>query len=320
MSFEHRLTKGHVLRHIPPASTVSQDIALLDIAQDFALTHLHTGGFFELAVFKGGTALRKLFAGSAGRFSTDIDFALADQDGDRDTVASLAAELVDGVVLGPFRFSASLRRGRWLISVGSEFGDIPVPLKLDVGPPCWLTPQLRPFVPAPVHARYDFQLPMLPTMRLEENMAEKIARLNRVSAARDASDLVWVTTTPPHSQLDRALTRKLAVLKTWADTRGLGGQWRPADGAGPFDPHHWLRTGRDWDDESIGLLAHPPPPLEQLEHKLVQHWGHLTDLSDDERRFAQAAEIDRAAIVGSVSSLPDAAVTADALWRPPAVS
>ena len=29
--------------------------------------------FDDLVVFKGGTALRKLFAGAAGRFSTDID-------------------------------------------------------------------------------------------------------------------------------------------------------------------------------------------------------------------------------------------------------
>lgn len=317
MSLEHRLTRGHVLRHVPPASTTGTDIALLDIAQDFALTHLHAEGFFDLAVFKGGTGLRKLFAGTGGRFSTDIDLALASPDEDRDTVAAIAAELVDGEELGPFRFSAQDRRGRWLISVSSEFGDIPVPLKLDVGPPCWLAPELRPFVPAPVHDRYDFTLPTLPTMRLEENMAEKVARLNRVSAARDASDLVWVVTTPPYSTIDRDLTRRVAVLKCWADVCGLDGHWGPATGAEGFDSARWLRTGRDWDDESIGLLAYPAPPLETLEAELVQKWAHLAELTDDEERFARASNDDRPAVVDAVASLPGAAVGVDVLWRPP---
>lgn len=317
MSLEHRLTRGHVLRHVPPASATGTDVALLDIAQDFILTHLHDERFFDIAVFKGGTALRKLFAGANGRFSTDIDLALASPDEDRDTVAALAAELVDGTELGPFSFSARNRRGRWLISVDSDFGDIPVPLKIDVGPPCWLTPEVRRFVPAPVHDRYDFTLPALPTMRLEENMAEKVARLNRMSAARDASDLVWVASTPSHSTIDRGLTRRVAVLKCWVDVCGLDGHWEPAAGADGFDVERWLQTGRDWDDESIGLLARPPPPLETLEAELVQKWAHLADLTDDEKGFARGSTGDRSAVVHAIASLPDATLGTADLWRPP---
>ena len=70
----HVLTPGWLQRHVPPASRLDVRIAVLDIAQDFLLAHLHTHGVFDdLVVFKGGTALRKLFAGAAGRFSTDID-------------------------------------------------------------------------------------------------------------------------------------------------------------------------------------------------------------------------------------------------------
>lgn len=39
-----------------------------------------------------------------------------------------------------------------------------MPLKLDVGPPCWLEPEVRAFVATPVQDRYDFTLPPLPTM------------------------------------------------------------------------------------------------------------------------------------------------------------
>jgi hypothetical protein len=58
-----------------------RDPALLDVAQDYALNYLHNQGAFELGiVLKGGTSLRKLRAGNAGRFSTDLDFATPDME------------------------------------------------------------------------------------------------------------------------------------------------------------------------------------------------------------------------------------------------
>ncbi len=110
---EHRLTQGHILRHAPPSSTIAFDVALLDIAQDFLLAHLHEAGLFDLVVFKGGTALRKLFAGAAGRFSTDIDLALATAIEDRAAAGDHIAQTIDGRELGPFRFTVENRRGRW---------------------------------------------------------------------------------------------------------------------------------------------------------------------------------------------------------------
>jgi hypothetical protein len=103
-------------------------------------------------------------------------------------------------------------------------------------------------------------------------------------------------------------------LKVWVDVNGLDGHWRPTDGAVPLDIRSWLRTGRDWDDESIGLLAHPPPPIEQLETDLVRLWKHLGDLDDDEMTFGRAAEADRAAVVAAVAALPSTRLTAEMLW------
>lgn len=117
---------------------------------------------------------------------------------------------------------------------------------------------------------------------MPENLAEKIARLNRVSAARDASDLVWAATTPPFSGVDRDLLRRLAVLKMWVDAHGLDGHWLTVGTPGGFDSSIWLRTGREWDDESIGLLTHPPPPIEVLEASLDNLWSFLADLDVDE--------------------------------------
>lgn len=46
-----------------------RDGALIDVAQDHALHHLHVTGLFDLGlVFKGGTALRKFRLGNEGAF------------------------------------------------------------------------------------------------------------------------------------------------------------------------------------------------------------------------------------------------------------
>ena len=156
---QHRLTPGYVARHVPPGSRLGLDVATLDIAQDFLLAHLHEAGFFSgMVVLKGGTALRKFLAGSAGRFSTDLDLASSDPDADRQELAALIAEHAT-VTLGPFRFEARESRNRWSIQVSSEYGNPAVTMKLDVGPPCWIEPEERPFVETVTQQRYGFALP-----------------------------------------------------------------------------------------------------------------------------------------------------------------
>lgn len=47
-------------------------------------------------VFKGGTSLRKLYAGNAGRFSLDLDFSVREIGADTETVLDLLTEHVKG--------------------------------------------------------------------------------------------------------------------------------------------------------------------------------------------------------------------------------
>lgn len=288
------LTIGHIKRHVPPGSRLGDAVALMDIAQDFLLAHLHERSVFDLVTFKGGTALRKLFAGPSGRFSTDIDLAAADMHDDRQHLADMIAAEAD-VTLGPFTFHPQQSRGRWRIRITSHLGNPDVSLKLDVGPPCWLAPAPRNFVPMPTHRQYGFTLPALPCVPLEETVAEKIARLTRRAPARDAADLLWVASTSPHSQFDRDLTRHLAVLKIWVDNHGLGPAWSAALNPAPLNPDAWLTPRKHWDDEQIGLLTHPPPPLKQLEKDLFAHYQWLRDLTDAQQRLGQANASDRTA-------------------------
>jgi hypothetical protein len=69
---------GHIARHTPPnAGAQGREAAIVDVAQDLLLRHLHQEGVLDGLAFKGGTSLRKLYAGTAGRFSLDLDFGCA---------------------------------------------------------------------------------------------------------------------------------------------------------------------------------------------------------------------------------------------------
>jgi hypothetical protein len=64
------LTVGWIGRHTPPGAGVhGRDAAVIDVAQDLLLRQLHYRGVLDALVFKGGTSLRKLYAGNQGRFS-----------------------------------------------------------------------------------------------------------------------------------------------------------------------------------------------------------------------------------------------------------
>ena len=311
---KHTLTPGYVARHVPRGSAAGSDTAVLDIAQDFLLAHLEERGVLgELAVLKGGTALRKLFAGAQGRFSTDLDVAAAEVNADRQALAEIVAGESD-VTLGPFRFRPSESRGRWRISVSSPLGDPAVSIKLDVGPPCWLEPELRPFVPISTQERYGFRMQSIPTMRIEEILAEKIARLTRTSTARDASDLVWAATTSPHSGFRRDLVRRLTVLKVWVDIHGLRPGWSPALAPVRLEPEVWLSTRDSWDDEQIGLLAHPPPTLAQLGRHLQGCYSWLRELSEEEARWAGADRNDRGLVIQGIRDLDGGALAQAHIW------
>lgn len=320
------ITPGHILRQIPRGSTVGPQFVAMDIAQDVILTRLHGEGLFEGdgLVFKGGTALRKLFAGDQGRFSTDLDFALADIQGDRATLLALLIEILDGFATDEFTFAATNVRGRPAIAVqvtAAEAWGVPAALpdiKVDVGPPTWLEAPRLPFVPNKLHDRYGFDLPELPCMAMMEIAAEKVARLCHRATARDASDLVWLAHTPPYSGLlNRGELRRLAVLKVWVDNHGLDGHWRPANAPGTFSPDVLLQEARAWDDEQIGLLTHPPPQLLELEAALRGAYAELAELSSEEAQWAVCDRADEAAVVQAVAGLDGARWTAEDIWGAP---
>ena len=198
MSQNVSINPGHIARHTPRyAGAQGKEAAIIDIAQDLLLRHLHGKGVLNNLAFKGGTALRKFYAGKLGRFSLDLDFSVINIGLDDNLVLADLVTSIEELRVGPFRYTLTERRGKW--SIGYEYDnyeDITLKTKLDVSSPPWLYPIYREWVPMPIHKQYGIPpLPRLQIVRLEENIAEKIARLNRLTPARDMYDLVWAATT-----------------------------------------------------------------------------------------------------------------------------
>lgn len=309
-----RLTIGHIARHTPHgAGAQGRDAAIVDIAQDLLLRHLQGTGVLDALAFKGGTSLRKPYAGNAGRFSLDLDFASVTIGADPDDALMDLIAAIEGLAIGPFRYGVTERRRKWILTYDHDFGGDSGNLlsKLDLNPPPWLPPVRRGWQLLPVHAQYGPPaLPELQIIRLEENIAEKIARLNRATPARDMYDLHWVMTNMNSTgPLDLELLRRLAVLKIWVDANGLHAgdtYWKPGHEGPAFDPEHWLRDRSDneFDEEDIGALAVPVPTAAELSEALRTYFRFLSDLDDDEHILALAREQDRPLALRLLTELP----------------
>ena len=142
-----------------------------------------------------------------------------------------------------------------------------------------LEPDVLNAVRLPIHDRYDFVLPPTPVVRVEEAIAEKLARYRRVPLARDLYDLQWFATI---GKLDESLVRRLWVLKAYRDVvvDGRGGK--------PLDPQDVLRQRdpAEFRREDIGYLTKPIRIKEWI--AVVRgRYAFLAQLDADERRWAE---------------------------------
>jgi predicted nucleotidyltransferase component of viral defense system len=292
-----RVTEGHLVRHYQGAKG-GRDAALLDIAQDHALHLLHEAELFEQGlVFKGGTALRKFRAGNAGRFSTDLDFAAPGEE-----LALAVLQALDGVEVNGFSFAIENlgddgRRGD--LRVETPFGSPQLGAKVELARhQLSLDADLLEPIPLAIHDRYDFKLPATPVVKVEEAVAEKLARYRRVSLARDLYDLQWYATV---GAMNEPLVRRLWVLKVYRDI--------VVDGRGtkPVAPDNVLtpRIAKDFRSEDIGYLTKPVKIDEWI--AIVQsRFGFLAELNADERRWAECNERDRYEVEKKLASIDTA--------------
>ena len=80
------LTRPEVRRYSSQSGLRDMMIAEKEIVLTFLLQLLSERGIFARLAFKGGTCLRKMFIGSQGRFSTDLDFTSLEKHNHQDVI------------------------------------------------------------------------------------------------------------------------------------------------------------------------------------------------------------------------------------------
>jgi predicted nucleotidyltransferase component of viral defense system len=290
---EAMITEGFLVRHAG-VERGRRDLALLDVAQDYALRYLYEGGVFDLGVvLKGGTSLRKFRAGDDGRFSTDLDFTVADA-----AVGEIVFDLLDGADFHDVHLSVVDRKGlHGRLRADTPLGRPQIPGKLEMSVrPLWMPPERREPISLAVHRAYEFELPPMPVPVLEEALAEKLAAWRRRRKMRDLYDLYWFAGRP----FDEALVRRLTVLKVWHDVvdDGLGNR--------PFDPAELIVEVdlASIPTEEIGLLTRPFDPARWFA-TVGDRYGFVADLDDTENAIARCSPGDRYLVSQAVGALGD---------------
>lgn len=285
------LTVGLVTRHFQNRAG-GWDPAMLDIAQDHALCRLYEQGLFDLGlVFKGGTALRKCRAGPTGRFSTDLDFAAAEEG-----LAGLVLSTLDGHSCHGFTFTLAAvdaAAGRADLVVGAPLtrrpphppGTIGIGSKVELSSRRpWRAPDLLPLLPSGVHLALGHHVVQLLLMTVAESIAEKLARYARVPLARDLYDLCWYGRGP----LDEPAVRRMWLQKVYGDVV-VDDRWKSK-----FQPAEILfpRAASSIDEESIGFLTQPED-IAAWERAFRARYTFLGNLDAEDQKWAACNPRDR---------------------------
>ncbi len=278
------LTLPQVRRYSTQSGLRDMMIAEKEVVLTFLLQLLSERGILDRLVFKGGTCLRKMFIGSQGRFSTDLDFTAIEEHDHEDVILAMMGAFEEEFHGIRFRipddsYYETLDGLSWGVNPTYTHewnggGDSEIKLQIS----CRERPTLEPGLKPQREQSYFGLLPFTPAevncLALPEILAEKIRACYQRNKARDIYDLSIYATRP----LDQPLMRRLVVLKLW--------QARDT-----FDPARLMRKfeeGRDFDWDDLRDLVRRSEVIdrERICADCVRGFGFLEGLSPEERTLA----------------------------------
>jgi predicted nucleotidyltransferase component of viral defense system len=296
------LTQPQVQRYAVESGLRDIMIAEKEVVLTFLLQLLSERGILNRLAFKGGTCLRKMFVGSQGRFSTDLDFTGTEEHDHEDVILEMMTafeqpfhgiqfaipdnsyyETQDGLSWGVNPTYSH----DWNASGVSE-------IKLQISRR--ETPTLPVERRAQIEQSYFRFLPLAPAeitcLALPEILAEKIRACYQRNKARDIYDLGMFARRP----LDQGLVRRLVVLKLW--------QARDT-----FDPVRLMQKfqdGREFDWNDLRQLLNRAVDLdrEKICADCMRGFGFLLNLTDDEQILVRDKYQREHAIAEKVGAMP----------------
>jgi len=230
------------LRRIAGRERIGLGMIERDYAITVALMALSKTSLLDALVFKGGTAIKKMFYPEA-RFSEDLDF-----DSQRDVAGQLAREIRRPLIAydGGVRFTGVRVegvRGEHARRVRLQYRDMNgylTSIKLDLA---FLEKPVMKTKKIEVKNMYDIKNIMIPTMSIEEIMAEKVRALVHVERPRHLYDLWFLL--GKHVKPTRTLiNRKLSIYNQTFDIDSLMSATKELE--------------RDWETDLQALLPEVP--------------------------------------------------------------
>jgi predicted nucleotidyltransferase component of viral defense system len=216
---------------------VDLHIAQQEVVLLYALNCLADAGLLERLVFKGGTYVRMMITGDSGRLSEDLDFTNAglEEDPRPDFDAAFARPHFGIQFRLEEPYITARRNWACAVAYAHEWDEGRFRLEISY--------REQPFLPArrwkPLPQLYfpalPFAPPEIPSLRLEEAIAEKLRAIQQRGTERDLYD-AWRYA---RKGFDESLVRLLTVAKLWNDREA-------------FDADRILRTleegRREWPD------------------------------------------------------------------------
>jgi len=278
------LTQPQVQRYSTESGLRDIMIAEKEVVLTFLLQLLSERGILDKLAFKGGTCLRKIFVGSQGRFSTDLDFTGIEEHDHEEIILDMMQafeppfhgiqfaipdegyyETQDGLAWG---VNPTYSHG-WNASGVSE-----VKLQVSRRETPTLPTELRPQIEQSYFKLLSFAHVEIMCLALPEILAEKIRACYQRNKARDIYDLSTFATRP----LDHALIRCLVVLKLW----------QARDSFYPARLMQKFQDGRDFDWDDLRQLLNRSVVIDRdrITADCARGFGFLADLTDEERILA----------------------------------
>lgn len=278
------LTQPQVQRYSTESGLRDIMIAEKEVVLTFLLQLLSERGMLNRLAFKGGTCLRKMFVGSQGRFSTDLDFTGIEEHDHEDIILDMMQAFEQpfhGILFhipddGYYETQDGLSWGvnptyshDWNASGVSE-----VKIQISRRETPTLPTERRPHVEQSYFPYLPFAPAEILCLALPEILAEKIRACYQRNKARDIYDLGMFAARP----LDQSLIRRLVVLKLWQaqDT---------------FVPDNLIRKfedGRefDWDDLRELLRRSIVIDRDRITADCVRGFRFLAHLTPEEHLLA----------------------------------
>ncbi len=198
---------------------VDLHLAQQEIVLVYALETMGAAGLLDRLAFKGGTYLRMMVTGDVGRMSEDLDFTNLTLPEDPqpllDEAFAAARYGVQFRVVEPYRTA----RRNWACQVSYLHPWDAGQFRLEVSyreAPCLPPRRWRPLT-QPYFSALPFEPPEIPSLRVEEAMAEKLRAIQQRATERDLYDAIRYA----KKGFDPALVRLLAAAKLWNDHEAL---------------------------------------------------------------------------------------------------